>query len=640
MPRGDSIRGALAVATVILVAAGMFLVRPPWEQLSLREADEVWFLMTALGMADGQESWLWPNLADPGMDKPPGFLALIAASFRVFGVSVAAGRLPSSLMMILAALCTALAGRRVAGNRGALLAGITLLAPPFLYAPRGAWNAVTEPALVAAMAIVLWIAVHILEPGTGPERPRRWGLWLGAVLGWTTLLKTLIVLLPCAALVTSLAVVGPTGRRRLLAAAPWAVLGLLVSGAAWPIAVWAGGQSDYLARIWLSGGVSKIGTVVGGGRRELGYLLTYAGSGLGSLLPVAVVTVALAILPGRPEPRPARRLALTFILVNLTLFSATATQWPWYAHPALPALALLLGLAFAEASRRDQDLTAGLLALAVAVGLLIQQPWVRALDLMHPEVGLLEIPFLPEPAPLLAAYPTAALLGAALPLVVFAGWRVLAEPARASIAAALLLTLCATSLANLVRLQWFPEHRPKEPLLGLVDLALAKEARGGEEDWGLNGQYVRFYDASLARSRSELPTRVTVVADDPGSKFPLQVEVARPVPPRDPRPDFPHTRMAREGALHRAEFDVALGPDEPLLLRLRRLDNAGTGTLESADCVRVLRLANRRALQLRLTVGRLVPQSLPEGVEAEVFCAAARPHYTPQPRVSEHPWRP
>ena len=634
-------RTAAAVGVVVLVAAGMFLVRPPWEQLSLREADEVWFLTTALGMAEGREAWLWPNLADPGMDKPPGFLALIAASFRVFGVSVAAGRLPSSVMMVLAALLTALAGRRAAGPMGALLAGLALLTPPFLYAPRGAWNAVTEPALVAAMAAALWITLRIAEPRGLPDRSRAWGLALGVVLGWMTLLKTLIVLLPCAALVGSLLVVGRDSRHRLLRAAPLTAAALLVTAGAWPVVLLAAGKEEYLSGIWLAGGIAKIGAVVGGGRREPGYLLTYAGSGLGSLLPVALAATALALLPGRSESRAARRLALTFLLTNLVLFSVTATQWPWYAHPALPALALLVAAAFHDAARAEGGLAAAVLASSVAVGLLVQQPWVRALDLMHPEVGLLEIPFLPEPAHLLAQQPVlGGLLGLALPVAVLVGWRRLPEGARAGVATTMLLAVSATSLANLARIQWVPEHRPVEPLLGLVDLALAKEARGGEEDWGLNEAYFRFYDAVYESARPNEPTLVTIVARDPTETSPLRLEWARPVPPRDERRDFPDKSFERLGPReHRVELDTRLGPYEPLLLRLRRDDTAGPGNLESRDCLRVFHLGGAKEVTLNLTVGQLRPTNLPRGVTSEVFCGAARPHYEPQPRWTEHPWR-
>lgn len=625
MLRTETIRSALALGLVLAVATALLLVRPASEQINLREGDEIFFLEVALAMADHQDSWLWPNAAATGMDKPPGYLALVATSFSTLGVSTWSARLPSALMIVLAALLVALAGLRLGGPLLALLAGLALLTPPMLYAPRGALTAVTEPALVAAMAAVLVLALRIIAPAPDSERPRWPAIGLGAVLGWMTLLKTAIVILPLAGLGAAVALVSKDERRRLLRAAPWMALALVLTASAWPVTLLVAGEAEYLSGVWLAGGLAKIGAVIGGGGREPLYLLHYTASGLGSVLPVAAVALIWSVLPGRPTTRGARRLAACFVVTTLTLFSVTATQWPWYAVPAFPGLALLVGLAFAEAGQRPKGGLVAVLGAAVALGLLLHQPWIRAFDLLHPEVALLEIPFEPKPGPLLAAWPIGALgLGLALPLVLATTWSRLGAAARHGVAAALLLTVCATSLGNLVRLQWFPEVRAIEPLLTLVDFALAKEARGGEMDTGLNDGYFRFQLAALERQRPEERVRIHVVATDPGGDSPLVVERARPVPPRDEREEFPGTPMELRDGVHFADLEVALAPDEPLLLRLRRTDG---GALEAADCLRLIRLGGREPVELTLRFGRLVPDAVPPGVSAEVFCVADRPHY-------------
>lgn len=637
MPPNRTLAGALSVGVVLAVATSLFLIRPPWEQVNLREGDELWFLNIGLALADGQDAWLWPNDADTGMDKPPGFLALVGASFVAWGHTTWAGRFPSALMMVLAALLVALAARRLSGPLLALLAGLALLTPPYLYAPRGAWAAVTEPALVAAMAAVLAIALRLLEPGKAPLRPRLWGGLLGVVLGWMTLLKTAIVLLPLAGLGAAVAVVGRQGRCRLLRAAPWTLLSLVLAAGAWPALLLMKGKGEYLDGIWFSGGLAKIGDVIGGSSREPLYLITHTASGLGSLLPVAVVALGVALLPGDLATRGARRLAAAFVAVTLLLFSLTATQWPWYSVPALPFLALLVGLAAVEAARRPHPWLVAVLAAAVAAGLLFHQPWVRSIDLVNPEVGLLEVPFMVEPAGLLARRPVrAVLLGLALPVGFLLGWSRLGSTARAGLAAALVLSITATSAVNLMRIQWFPEVRPDSPLLTLVDLALAKEARGGEEDWGLNDGYYRFQLATLEHARTEPARRIRVQAVDPGSSAALILERARPVQPREDRPEFPGEPMELRGAAHVVEFEVELGPDEPLLLRLRRAgENGGSGTLEAVDCLRLFRLDGTEPVDLTLRFGALLPDAVPAGVQAEVFCGATRPHYRARPSSSD-----
>jgi len=621
------------VGVVVAVAASLFLVRPPWEQVNLREGDELWFLNIGLALADGQDSWLWPNGADTGMDKPPGFLALIGASFFTLGHSTGAGRFPSAFMMVLAALLVALAARRLGGPLLALVSGLALLTPPYLYAPRGAWAAVTEPALVAAMAAVLAITLRLIDPKASPPRPRRWGGLLGVVLGWMTLLKTAVVLLPLAGLGASVLVVGAQARRRLVRAAPWTVFSLLLSGGLWPLILLIRGKGEYLSGVWFSGGLAKIGDVIGGSSREPLYTLTYTASGLGSMLPVAVLALCVALLPGDPTTRAARRMAAAFVSMTLLLFSFTATQWPWYSVPALPFLALLVGFVSVEAARRPGPELVAVLGAAVAGGLLFQQPWIRSIDLLHPEVGLLEIPFVIESSRLLTRHPVAGvLLGLALPGSLLIGWSRLGVALRVWISAALVLSITATSVANLIRIQWFPEVRPDTPFLTLVDLALAKEARGGEEDWGLNDGYFRFHLATLEAARTEPARVVRVEALDPGSSGVLLLERARPVQPREDRPEFPGKQMESKGGLHFAQLEVKLGPDEPLLLRLRRV-GAGQGgeELEAPDCLRLFRFDDTEPVTLTLRFGALVPDALPAGVHGGVFCGAARPHYRVRP---------
>ncbi len=617
-------RSWLAIGLVLAAAGALFLIRPDSEQINLREGDEIWFLEVALEMAQGRDSWLWPNTADAGMDKPPGFLALIATSFAALGPSVHAGRLPSALMVILAALGVALAGRRVGGPLTAALAGLTLLVPPMLYLPRSGLAAVTEPALVATMAAVLALSVAIAGDAA---RVRTRGMALGAVLGAMTLLKTAIVILPVACLAASVGLVGAPARGRLLRAAPWAASALVLTGAVWPIASLVAGRGDYLAGVWLAGGLAKIGEVVGGGSREPGYLLKYTASGLGPLLPTAGLACLASLVPGDPATRPARRLALCFVLGTVGLFSITATQWPWYSVPAFPALALLVGVVAVGAAGRPSPWLPALLAAAVAFGLLLHQPWVQAFDALHPEVGMLEIPFQPRPAHLLTRHPVwGAALGGALPVAVGLGWGRLGPAARGAVTAALLGSLVLTSAANVVRMLWFPEVRPDPPLLTMVDLALAKEARGGAEDHGLNGGYLRLHLAMLEAARPREPRTIRVRASDPGHDEGLVLERARPVQLFEERSDFPGEPMTRRGGAWETTLQVPLGPDEPLMLRLRRGDD-GRGRLEAPDCLRLLTLPAAGEVTLDLTYGQLVPQSLPPGVGASVFCGAARPHF-------------
>ena len=606
---------ALGALAVVATAAGVLvLVRPPWEAINLREADELWFIETALQMARGQTPWLFPA-EGAGMDKPPGFLWLIAASLKALGPTVYAARLPSALAVVLAALVTARIGQRTGGATAAVTAGLGLLAMPMLFLPRAGWTAVQEPALVAVMAIVLALGVSLISQRE--PRPRT-AIALGAAIGVITLLKTAIAILPVACVVVGAVL---AGRRDLLRGllVPAGVTAAVVA-LAWPLACLLTGRADYLGDIWLTGGLAKIGRVIGGSGRPPLYLLRHTAAGLGAALPVVAVGLALAARAGPEETRAARRFALGVVLTNMTLFSLTSTQWPWYSVTCFPAAALCLGLAVRDAAR---SITAGPPAALLGgalLGLLGKQPWIRDVDLFEPDLMMLELPFMPRAGALLEASPVGALVLAIAALALTASrWPRLALPARTTVLVAAVGMVAATSGASLLRMQWTPDRRPAPPMLTLGELALAKEARGGAEDLALNSGWIRFHiDAQEARRPAEItPLTVRILGPDAAQ---WAVERFRPVPPLDEREAFQQV----DGADGGHTVPLRLGPGEPLLYRLSRPGSPGEGL----DCLRVLHLApGAGAQEVTVRPKRLLPLSASAGLRASVHCGAERPGF-------------
>jgi 4-amino-4-deoxy-L-arabinose transferase-like glycosyltransferase len=161
------------------------------------------------------------------LTKPPVYAWLAAASFRAFGESEAAARLPS-VLATLGSLALAFAvGRRVAGTRAGWLAAFACLTQArFLWQAR---LAEIESVLLLAVAAAYAALLRLLE--TPPGRERGWAgaaFFVAVAAGLATKGPVVFLLTVPAAVAAALA----TGRGRVLLsrafllAAPLSLLGL------------------------------------------------------------------------------------------------------------------------------------------------------------------------------------------------------------------------------------------------------------------------------------------------------------------------------------------------------------------------------------------------------------------------------
>lgn len=109
------------------------------------------------------------------VDKPPLFLYVQALSFRLFGPTETAARLPSLVASVLSVIMLYQLGRRLYGKGVGLLAAFLLAASPFaiLFAP----TAFTDPMMVS------FVLASCLAATMG-----RWG-WAGLLLGLAAMTK-------------------------------------------------------------------------------------------------------------------------------------------------------------------------------------------------------------------------------------------------------------------------------------------------------------------------------------------------------------------------------------------------------------------------------------------------------------------
>jgi 4-amino-4-deoxy-L-arabinose transferase-like glycosyltransferase len=348
LPRGllrHPYRTALGIA-LVLGLAGIFQ-HSLWTPDEPREAEigrEMllggWSSMPTLGGA-------------PFLEKPPLHPWLMAAGYRLFGVSEGVARLPALLAGIGAVLVAAALARRVAGRAAAVCAAVVL-------ATMVGFADVSHKAVNDALLCCFVGAAHLflLERRTLPLAGLCTGLAfltkgpIGPILAFGP---------PC---VAALALREGRWLPRALA---WCALGTLALGLPWVLALGAGHGWDKvrvcLVDNTLGRGLGSQGTGFGHERGPFYYLTAFP-------LMAAPWILVLPALLRSPALRRARFLAV-LVLAGVLLLSIPSGKRELYLLPLLPAAAAVAGVflarAGAGATLRAIAIVYALLAAAVAV---------------------------------------------------------------------------------------------------------------------------------------------------------------------------------------------------------------------------------------------------------------------------------
>jgi 4-amino-4-deoxy-L-arabinose transferase-like glycosyltransferase len=218
--RPDPISRALALAAI---AVAIYLYLGRLDATPLQRGNEAMYAAPpALMLQNGD--YLVPRYrGEPFLDKPILPFWIVAASYRVLGVSVFAERLPTALAGLLTALLLGLWVRRRAGDRAGLLAGL-ILAFSFLFVFTGmTFAADAFLTLAILVASVLIDAACRREDGSDAA----WGALSGAALAVAFGFKGLI------GIVLPLGAVGAT----------------LLIDRRWPVRVWRRGAWAFVALV-------------------------------------------------------------------------------------------------------------------------------------------------------------------------------------------------------------------------------------------------------------------------------------------------------------------------------------------------------------------------------------------------------
>jgi hypothetical protein len=347
----------LQLAVLLLVALPFLFVKLG---LPLLDPDEGLYASIAHEMLS-RGDWVIPHVNGlPYLEKPPLYFWLTAGTFWLFGASEWAVRIWSALATLGTVLLTWRIGRRLYGARAGLLAGLALttVVGNALYVRKAS----TDQLFVFCLALAMYGFLRDVER---PERGRGRFLWLYAGAALSVLSKGFLGLIfPALIVAISMAWTRRLSLRDLnltwglalfaIIAAPWHVLAAWRSPTLFEFYVVDNHLLRFLdARRFVEDDV-PIST--------LGFLVV-------SFL-WAFPWGVFALARPAPDASPAARwrsVVVTWALVIVGLFALSRFKHEYYALPAFPALAILVGAAWASGREIARWLWIGLVGCC-AVG--------------------------------------------------------------------------------------------------------------------------------------------------------------------------------------------------------------------------------------------------------------------------------
>ena len=373
---------------VVLVAAAIYLgciISPP---SLMDDVDAVQAQIARTMLTSGD----WVTARIDGvvyLEKSPLIYWLIAGSYKIFGASDWAARIPIALSCVALAWLTAAFGFWAFGRRAGFYAGLAIstCVGLFLFTR----ILIPDVMLTATITLAMWAFLRALDPAE--PRPSLWAALLAAAIGVGLLLKSAVaVLFPGAAALLYLALTRQLFSRKtwqrlhpwsglaiaVAIAAPWHVLAAIRNPPLfnWTMRSVPGEYHGFLWFYFINEQVLRFLNL----RYPRDYntvpRLYFWLFHLIWLFPWSVYFPAVARLSFRTPDRAGRTrlLALCWTGFLLVFFTFSTTQ-EYYSMPCYPAVALLLGSAMAVGGasiRRGTRILAVICACAaLAAGLIL-----------------------------------------------------------------------------------------------------------------------------------------------------------------------------------------------------------------------------------------------------------------------------
>lgn len=273
---------------------------------------------------------------EPSFAYPPLYIWLEASSFKVFGISDFAAKLPTALLGLGTIVLIYFLTLELTGQAWlSLLAMLVLTSTPFFL--KNATHAMTDVPFTFLFALVIFLYLK------GLQKPAFLAL-LGLPLGLALLMRSVIGLLAVGIIVTHAVL----SKRYKLLWSPWLVLGLVL-GLALP-AIWYISEYELHGIAAIESHVRFVGSKINVGETSNNWLtlLNYPGSLLKYYWPwlpfllAGLVLQVRAMIAGKDA---VASLLVVWVLLVLIPFSIIQTRYPRYIMPVYPAFSILSAIA-------------------------------------------------------------------------------------------------------------------------------------------------------------------------------------------------------------------------------------------------------------------------------------------------------
>jgi 4-amino-4-deoxy-L-arabinose transferase-like glycosyltransferase len=375
LPHNDSANSAPSFPKchlLLLLLAAVLLFFTGLGRLPLIEPDEGRNAEVAREMLTSGD-WLTPHFNTlTYLDKPVVYFALVAASFKVWGVTEWAARFPSALMALGTMLLCWFMARRMFGENNALRAGLVFATSPLVIGlSRFVIFDMTLAFLITLSMLCFWLVVES-DFKRGIPGVAMFGVW-----GVAAITKGPVgFLLP---LISILAFQIARGRFRELKKLRWGrgLVAFLAMALPWFVAVSLQHPEFPRYALWQE----SLQRFAAGTARRGGSVFYYLPVYLAGFFPWSffLLFAGLNRLRRWKEMRQEENKAILFLLawaaVVFVFFTISQSKLPAYFLPAIVPLSILMGRAWAEVGAKAEDrrpdwLAAGFAAV-VGLGLLL-----------------------------------------------------------------------------------------------------------------------------------------------------------------------------------------------------------------------------------------------------------------------------
>jgi 4-amino-4-deoxy-L-arabinose transferase-like glycosyltransferase len=316
------------------------------------DANEAFYAETPREMIESRD-YVNPSFNyRPRFNKPVLSYWIVAASYRLFGVSEWSERLPiAAAAVVLIATAFALGRAAWSGEAGLFAALALATTPRFLMFARR---------IFIDMWITMFLGLTLLFfvlADVNPVHRRRYLLLMYTAAGLGVLTKgPVAVVLPALSILIYLVVERRLGDvRRMMIPAGVAIVSVIVLP--WYVALYVQHGWVYIKEFFVDENILRYAQPVGAARRGLLFYLPVMLSDMfpwSMLLPVALATAWTAFVQGpdaATSVNKAQRMLLIWIAAIVLFFTFSQTKEDLYIFPVVPAEAALIGVVLARGRR-------------------------------------------------------------------------------------------------------------------------------------------------------------------------------------------------------------------------------------------------------------------------------------------------